>query len=113
MILFLQPIVNGNTCSLDILEVNPNLHLGDWTCEIWNGIKKFNGGMPEDKATIRVIELGVRGPKGPFNQQRNMEVDAGKWTIISGKDFTLNQNIIFCENIDVYLPFIFVQMCMV
>ena len=83
MIPFLQPIVNGNTCSLDILEVNPNSHLGDWTCEIWNGIKKFNGGMPEDKATIRVIELGVRGPRGPFYGS-NVEVDAGEWTIISG-----------------------------
>ena len=84
MILFLQPIVNGNTCSLDILEVNPNLHLGDWKCEIWNGIKMFNGGMPEDKATIRVIELGVRGPRGPFYGS-NVEVDAGKGTIISGR----------------------------
>ena len=61
--------------------VNPNLHLGDWKCEVWNGVKKYHGGFPEEEATIRVIQLGVRY-RGPLSNQeeQSLTVDPGKCT---------------------------------
>ena len=55
------------------------MHLGDWKCEIWNGVQKTYGGMPEEKATIRVVELGVRY-RGPMSneQEKSLEVESGK-----------------------------------
>ena len=73
--------MNGKTCSLDISKLNPDIHLGDWKCEIWNGIKKVAGGMAEEEATVRVVELGVRY-RGPMSnvEDQTVEVESGKCT---------------------------------
>ena len=74
-----QQIENGKKCRLEISSLNPNLHLGDWKCEVWNGFQKFGGGQPEEEATIRVVELGVQYSSHLSNKRdRSLEVESGK-----------------------------------
>ena len=63
---------------MEISEVNRNDHLGDWRCEVWNAYIMQAGGMAEEDATIRVVELGVRY-QGPLSnlQDNSVIVDSG------------------------------------
>ena len=73
-----QQIEKGKKCRLEISSLNPNLHLGDWKCEVWNGFQKLGGGQPEEEATIRVVELGVQYSSHLSNKrERSLEVESG------------------------------------
>ena len=86
-----QQIEDGKKCRLDIASTNPNLHLGDWKCEVWNGFQKLGGGQPEEEATIRVIELGVQYSSHLSNkEERSLELESKFFRLIKLKITTIN-----------------------